>query len=160
MLIGDRVKYAGLLFEIAFTSFLVTFAGSYFAGFMTQGFALIAWGCSRHGAARARRWCSTAPRFKQLPLRSASSSSLSNFRLRRALYPFARPHAERHRRLGVIVFKQACAPGCEGIISEAVLAIAAEFAFRPDLVGPKFQVSMRAADRPEPIETGLLLVIE
>jgi putative ABC transport system permease protein len=42
MLIGDRVKYAGLLFGIAFTSFLVTFAGSYFAGFMTQGFALIA----------------------------------------------------------------------------------------------------------------------
>src|SRR5579859_2809016 len=41
MLIGDRVKYAGLLFGIAFTSFLVTFAGSYFAGFMTQGFALI-----------------------------------------------------------------------------------------------------------------------
>ncbi len=28
--------------EIAFTSFLVTFAGSYFAGFMTRGFALIA----------------------------------------------------------------------------------------------------------------------
>ena len=42
MLIGDRVKYAGLLFGIAFTSFLVTFAGSYFAGFMTRGFALIA----------------------------------------------------------------------------------------------------------------------
>lgn len=42
MLIGDRVKYAGLLFGIAFTSFLVTFAASYFAGFMTQGFALIA----------------------------------------------------------------------------------------------------------------------
>lgn len=41
MLIGDRVKYAGLLFGIAFTSFLVTFAASYFAGFMTQGFALI-----------------------------------------------------------------------------------------------------------------------
>lgn len=42
MLIGDRVKYAGLLFGIAFMSFLVTFAGSYFAGFMTRGFALIA----------------------------------------------------------------------------------------------------------------------
>jgi putative ABC transport system permease protein len=42
MLVGDRVKYAGLLFGIAFTSFLVTFAGSYFAGFMTWGFALIA----------------------------------------------------------------------------------------------------------------------
>ena len=42
MLIGDRVKYAGLVFGISFTSFLVTFAGSYFAGFMTQGFALIA----------------------------------------------------------------------------------------------------------------------
>ena len=42
MLVEDRVKYAGLLFGIAFTSFLVTFAGSYFAGFMTRGFALIA----------------------------------------------------------------------------------------------------------------------
>src|SRR5262249_37782917 len=42
MLIGDRVKYVGLLFGIAFTSFLVTFAGSYFAGFITRGFALIA----------------------------------------------------------------------------------------------------------------------
>ena len=42
MLIGDRVKYAGLLFGIAFMSFLVTFAGSYFAGFMTRSFALIA----------------------------------------------------------------------------------------------------------------------
>ncbi len=42
MLIGDRVKYAGLLFGIAFTSFLVTFAASYFVGFMTRGFALIA----------------------------------------------------------------------------------------------------------------------
>lgn len=41
MLLGDRVKYAGLLIGIAFTSFLVTFAGSYFAGFMTRGFALI-----------------------------------------------------------------------------------------------------------------------
>lgn len=42
MLVGDRIKYAGLLLGIAFTSFLVTFAGCYFAGFMTQGFALIA----------------------------------------------------------------------------------------------------------------------
>src|SRR5574337_81348 len=42
MLIGDRVKYAGLVFGITFTSFLVTFASSYFTGFMTQGFALIA----------------------------------------------------------------------------------------------------------------------
>jgi putative ABC transport system permease protein len=42
MLMGDRAKYTGLLFGIAFTSFLVTFAGSYFAGFMTRGFALIA----------------------------------------------------------------------------------------------------------------------
>jgi len=41
MLMGDRAKYAGLIFGIAFTSFLVTFAASYFAGFMTQGFALI-----------------------------------------------------------------------------------------------------------------------
>jgi len=42
MLTGDRVKYVGLLFGIAFTSFLVTFAGSYLAGFMTNSFALIA----------------------------------------------------------------------------------------------------------------------
>lgn len=42
MLIGDRVKYAGLLLGIAFMSFLVTFAGSYFVGFMTRAFALIA----------------------------------------------------------------------------------------------------------------------
>src|SRR5260370_36632017 len=42
MLIGDRAKYAGLLFGISFTSFLVTFASSYFVGFMTRGFALIA----------------------------------------------------------------------------------------------------------------------
>lgn len=41
MLTGDRVKYGGLVFGIVFTSFLVTFAASYFAGFMTQGFALI-----------------------------------------------------------------------------------------------------------------------
>jgi putative ABC transport system permease protein len=42
MLMGDRTKYAGLLFGITFTSFLVTFAASYFCGFMTRGFALIA----------------------------------------------------------------------------------------------------------------------
>ncbi len=42
MLIGKRAKYIGLLFGIAFTSFLITFALSYFAGFMTRGFALIA----------------------------------------------------------------------------------------------------------------------
>lgn len=41
MLTGNRAKYAGLLFGITFTSFLVTFALSYFAGFMTRGFALI-----------------------------------------------------------------------------------------------------------------------
>ncbi len=42
MLLGDRLKYAGLLFGIAFTSFLVTFAASYFGGMMTRSFALIA----------------------------------------------------------------------------------------------------------------------
>src|SRR5215831_7182318 len=42
LLAGDKAKYAGLLFGITFTSFLVTFAGSYFCGFMTRGFALIA----------------------------------------------------------------------------------------------------------------------
>src|SRR6478736_1883895 len=42
MLVGDRAKYVGLLFGIAFTSFLVTFAASYFCGFMTRGFALVA----------------------------------------------------------------------------------------------------------------------
>jgi putative ABC transport system permease protein len=42
MLVGDRAKFAGLLIGIAFTAFLVTFAASYFAGFMTRGFALIA----------------------------------------------------------------------------------------------------------------------
>jgi hypothetical protein len=36
------VRHVGLLFGITFTSFLVTFAGSYFCGFMTRGFALIA----------------------------------------------------------------------------------------------------------------------
>ncbi|MBI1201896.1 MAG: FtsX-like permease family protein [Rhodopseudomonas sp.] len=41
MLTGNRAKYGGLLLGITFTSFLVTFALSYFAGFMTRGFALI-----------------------------------------------------------------------------------------------------------------------
>ncbi|MDR7100647.1 putative ABC transport system permease protein [Lysobacter niabensis] len=41
MLAADRAKFAGLLFGIAFTSFLVTFAASYFCGFMTRGFSLI-----------------------------------------------------------------------------------------------------------------------
>jgi putative ABC transport system permease protein len=41
MLDGDRVKYAGLLLGVAFTAFLVTFASSYLAGFLTNGFALI-----------------------------------------------------------------------------------------------------------------------
>src|SRR5713226_5143795 len=42
MLMGDRAKYAGLIFGIAFTSFLVTFAMSFLSGFLTRGFALIA----------------------------------------------------------------------------------------------------------------------
>jgi putative ABC transport system permease protein len=42
MLMGDRAKYLGLLFGITFTSYLVTFAASYFCGFMTRGYALIA----------------------------------------------------------------------------------------------------------------------
>jgi putative ABC transport system permease protein len=42
MLLGDRGKYVGLLFGITFTAFLVTFAASYFTGFMTRGFAIIA----------------------------------------------------------------------------------------------------------------------
>jgi putative ABC transport system permease protein len=41
MLAGDRGKYTGLLFGIAFTSFLVTFAAAFFCGFMTRGFSLI-----------------------------------------------------------------------------------------------------------------------
>jgi putative ABC transport system permease protein len=41
MLIGNRAKYAGLLLGIAFTSFLVAFALSYLAGFMTRGYSLI-----------------------------------------------------------------------------------------------------------------------
>ncbi len=41
MLAGARGKFAGLLFGIAFASFLVTFAASYLAGFLTRGFALL-----------------------------------------------------------------------------------------------------------------------
>lgn len=41
MLLGDRAKYLGLIFGITFTSFLVTFAASYFAGIMTRGYAPI-----------------------------------------------------------------------------------------------------------------------
>ena len=41
MLMGDQAKYVGLLIGIAFTAFLVTFAVSYFAGFLTRGFALV-----------------------------------------------------------------------------------------------------------------------
>jgi putative ABC transport system permease protein len=41
MLRGDRAKYIGLLLGITFTSFLVTYAGSYLCGFMTRGFALV-----------------------------------------------------------------------------------------------------------------------
>jgi putative ABC transport system permease protein len=41
MLMGDRAKYVGLLLGVTFTAFLATFAASYFAGFMTRGFALI-----------------------------------------------------------------------------------------------------------------------
>ncbi len=41
MLWGDRAKFLGLMFGIAFTSFMITFALSYLAGFLTRGFALI-----------------------------------------------------------------------------------------------------------------------
>ena len=41
MLVGNRAKYIGLLVGISFTSFLVAFALSYLAGFLTEGFALI-----------------------------------------------------------------------------------------------------------------------
>jgi putative ABC transport system permease protein len=41
ILIADRAKFFGLLFGIAFTSFLVTFAASYFCGFMTRGYSLV-----------------------------------------------------------------------------------------------------------------------
>ena len=41
MLVGNPAKYFGLLVGISFTSFLVAFALSYLAGFLTEGFALI-----------------------------------------------------------------------------------------------------------------------
>jgi len=41
ILMGDRAKFVGLILGITFTAFLVTFAASYFAGFMTRGFAII-----------------------------------------------------------------------------------------------------------------------
>ncbi|ADN09434.1 ABC transporter permease [Sulfurimonas autotrophica] len=41
MLMGDKTKYIGLILGITFTAFLVTFALSYFAGFMTRGFSLV-----------------------------------------------------------------------------------------------------------------------
>ena len=49
MLVADRAKFIGLLFGIAFTSFLVTFAASYFCGFMTA--AALRW----FGKRRSRR---------------------------------------------------------------------------------------------------------
>ncbi len=42
MLTRDHAKYAGLVFGTAFTAFLVTFAASFFCGFLTRGFALVA----------------------------------------------------------------------------------------------------------------------
>ncbi|TBR10501.1 MAG: ABC transporter permease [Lysobacter sp.] len=42
MLVADRAKFAGLVFGLAFTSFLVTFAAGFLSGFMTNGFSLIA----------------------------------------------------------------------------------------------------------------------
>ncbi|WP_423708020.1 ABC transporter permease [Undibacterium sp. WLX3042] len=41
MLGGDRTKFITLILGVTFTAFLVTFAVSYFCGFMTRGFALI-----------------------------------------------------------------------------------------------------------------------
>ena len=41
MLMGDRTKYARSIIGILSTAFLVIFALSCFAGFMTRGFALI-----------------------------------------------------------------------------------------------------------------------
>lgn len=41
MLAASRAKFAGLLFGLAFTSFLVTFAAGFLAGFLTNGYALI-----------------------------------------------------------------------------------------------------------------------
>jgi len=56
MLLGDRAKYLGLLLGITFTSFLVTFAGSYLCGFLTRGFALIAETPARRFGSWTRRW--------------------------------------------------------------------------------------------------------
>jgi len=41
MLGGDRIKFTTLILGVTFTAFLVSFAVSYFCGFMTRGFALI-----------------------------------------------------------------------------------------------------------------------
>lgn len=41
MLMGDRVKYLGLVLGVAFTAFLATFAASYACGIATRGFGLI-----------------------------------------------------------------------------------------------------------------------
>ena len=41
MLLGDRAKFVSLLLGIAFASFLIAFAISYFAGFMSRSYALI-----------------------------------------------------------------------------------------------------------------------
>lgn len=41
MLWGDRPKYLGLLIGITFAAFLVTFALSYLAGFLSRGFAIV-----------------------------------------------------------------------------------------------------------------------
>jgi len=41
MLMHDKTKFIGLFIGVGFTAFLVTFALSYFAGFMTRGFALV-----------------------------------------------------------------------------------------------------------------------
>jgi putative ABC transport system permease protein len=41
MLMGDRVKYLGLVLGVAFTAFLGTFAAAYASAIMTRGFALV-----------------------------------------------------------------------------------------------------------------------
>lgn len=41
MLLGDRAKFVSLLLGVAFASFLIAFALSYFAGFMSRSYALI-----------------------------------------------------------------------------------------------------------------------
>ncbi len=60
MLMGDRAKYAGLLFGIAFTSFLVTFAISFLSGFLTRGFALIAETRRQTYGSWTRQWSPTS----------------------------------------------------------------------------------------------------